>query len=103
MILQHYDGVLVFGEILKKIYEQNHWGRNVQTWHEAADTNVFKPINNQQKEGDLVWIGNWGDNERTSELLEFIIEPVHELNLKAVFYGVRYPKHASKIIGKSKH
>ncbi len=99
--LQHYDGVLVFGEVLKKIYQQNNWGRNIRTWHEAADTIIFKPIKNKEKEGDLVWIGNWGDNERTAELMEFIIEPVHELDLKAVFYGVRYPKHAVKLLEKA--
>ena len=27
------------------------------------------------REGDLVWIGNWGDDERTAELHEFLIEP----------------------------
>ena len=27
-------------------------------------------------EGDLVWIGNWGDDERTAELHEFLLEPV---------------------------
>ena len=28
---------------------------------------------------DLVWVGNWGDDERTRELREFLIEPVHAL------------------------
>ena len=28
------------------------------------------------RRGDLVWIGNWGDGERTAELREFLIEPV---------------------------
>ena len=43
---------------------------------------------------DLVWIGNWGDEERTRELNEFLIEPVKALKLKARVYGVRYPKQA---------
>jgi spore maturation protein CgeB len=42
----------------------------------------------------VVWIGNWGDEERTREIHEFIIEPIKALHLKAKFYGVRYPKHA---------
>ena len=29
------------------------------------------------RQRDLVWIGNWGDDERTAELQEFLIEPVH--------------------------
>jgi spore maturation protein CgeB len=44
--------------------------------------------------GDLVWIGNWGDDERTAELYEFLIEPVKELGLKARVHGVRYPEEA---------
>ncbi|MBA3898745.1 MAG: glycosyltransferase, partial [Bacteroidetes bacterium] len=54
----------------------------------------FKPFINKNKEGDIVWIGNWGDNERTEELFEFLINPVKELGLKAKVYGVRYPDEA---------
>ena len=43
-------------------------------WHEAADTRVFRP-SQADKEGDLVWVGNWGDDERTAELQEFLIDP----------------------------
>lgn len=39
-------------------------------------------------------IGNWGDDERTEELQEFLINPVRTLGLKACFYGVRYPEGA---------
>jgi spore maturation protein CgeB len=49
---------------------------------------------NGDEAGDLVWIGNWGDDERTDELREFLIEPVKALKLKAKVYGVRYPRHA---------
>ena len=28
------------------------------------------------QEGELVWIGNWGDDERTAELHEFLLDPV---------------------------
>jgi spore maturation protein CgeB len=45
-------------------------------------------------EGDLVWIGNWGDNERSAELREFLIEPVADLRLRATIHGVRYPDAA---------
>ena len=49
-------------------------------------------------EGELVWIGNWGDDERTEELHEFLIGPVRALRLKARVYGVRYPeKRPSKL------
>src|SRR4051812_35041767 len=81
--LKHYDGVLAFGEVLSKMYRQQRPELPVWTWHEAADTRVFKPTPADQKAGDLVWIGNWGDDERGAELKEFLIDPVAELGLKA--------------------
>lgn len=90
----HYDGALVFGEVIRDIYQKNNWLNKTWTWHEAADTELFKPQPEAEKEGDLVWIGNWGDNERTQELMEFLIRPVKELGLKAKVYGVRYPEEA---------
>ena len=42
---------------------------------------------------DLVWIGNWGDEERSAgaELEEFLLRPIRDLGLSATIYGVRYP------------
>ncbi|WP_405328563.1 glycosyltransferase [Leeuwenhoekiella sp. LLG6367-2.1] len=94
----NYDGALVFGKVIKQIYEQNNWIDRVWTWHEAADTDLFKADRDQEKEGDLVWIGNWGDDERTEELMEFLIKPVKELGIKAKVYGVRYPEKALKAL-----
>ncbi len=92
--LEHYDGVLAFGKVLSDLYVENGWAENVFVWHEAADTTIFKPVENSRKEGDVVWVGNWGDEERSEELHEFIIEPVRSEKLKAKMYGVRYPDHA---------
>jgi spore maturation protein CgeB len=92
--LANYDGVLVFGKEIADIYRSRNWARRVWVWHEAADTRVFVPLPNVQKEGDLIWIGNWGDEERTAELHEFLLEPVKSLGLKARVYGVRYPVEA---------
>ncbi|WP_018480107.1 CgeB family protein [Pontibacter roseus] len=92
--LTHYDGVLAFGQVIRDLYLQEGWTAKAWTWHEAADTSVFYPRQQTEPEGDLVWIGNWGDEERTAELHEFLINPVKELGLKAKIYGVRYPKHA---------
>lgn len=92
--LTGYDGVLAFGEVIRDLYLKNGWARNAWTWHEAADPKVFRPLPNREKTGDLVWVGNWGDDERTEELHEFLLRPVKELGLKATVYGVRYPKHA---------
>ena len=96
--LANYDGVLAFGEVIRNIYLDNGWTKNAWTWHEAADTKVFHPYSNEAKEGDLVWIGNWGDNERTQELHHFLIDPVKELGLKAKIYGVNYPETALKAL-----
>jgi spore maturation protein CgeB len=96
--LSNYDGVLAFGKVIRDIYIKNNWTKNAWTWHEAADTRVFKPLTSSVTEGDLVWIGNWGDEERTKELYDFLIEPVQELGLKAKIYGVRYPDHAKKAL-----
>jgi spore maturation protein CgeB len=89
--LSAYDGVLVFGEVLREVYLRKGWGRQVFTWHEAADTALFRPLPDVKKDIDLIWIGNWGDDERGAELGEFLLEPVSRLGLKARIHGVRYP------------
>ncbi|WP_439881794.1 CgeB family protein [Pontibacter sp. MBLB2868] len=96
--LTHYDGVLAFGLKIRDLYLQEGWTQKAWTWHEAADTSVFYPHEISDYEGDLLWIGNWGDEERTAELHEFLINPVKELGLKAKIYGVRYPEHARKAL-----
>ncbi len=99
--LSNYDGVLAYGAVLRRIYLDRRWARRVWTWHEAADTRVFRHEPAENKEGDVVWIGNWGDEERTAALFEFLIEPVRELGLKARVYGVRYPKSAIAALQKA--
>jgi spore maturation protein CgeB len=89
--LTHYDGVLAFGQVIRDLYLSEGWARRAWTWHEAADTRVFRPMNGVKRSGDLVWIGNWGDEERSAELYKFLIKPVRDLGLKARVYGVRYP------------
>jgi spore maturation protein CgeB len=91
--LSGYDGVLAFGASVAEVYRKHGWGRRVWVWHEAADPEIFRPIDSA-KEGDLVWVGNWGDDERTAELQEFLIDPVADLRLKARIHGVRYPADA---------
>lgn len=91
--LTGFDGVLAFGEVLRWLYVTRGWAQRAWTWHEAADTTVFTPLE-AEKEGDLVWIGNWGDDERTRELHEFLLQPVKELGLRAAVHGVRYPPEA---------
>ena len=94
--LRFYDGVLAFGSVIRDRYLQQGWARRAWTWHEAADTRVFMPLPGRTPEADLVWIGNWGDEERSAELHEYLLEPVRALELKATVYGVRYPQHARR-------
>jgi spore maturation protein CgeB len=99
--LSAFDGVLAFGEVLREIYVERGWGRRAFTWHEAADTRVFRPHPEVESEVDLVWIGNFGDEERTRELDEFLLEPVTTLGLAARAYGVRYPEHAIEAMARA--
>ncbi|HEU4648441.1 MAG TPA: glycosyltransferase [Gemmatimonadales bacterium] len=92
--LAAFDGVLAFGRVIRDLYLQHGWAQRAWVWHEAADVVQFRPLPQNAPERDLVWIGNWGDDERTAELHEFLIEPVRALGLRATVYGVRYPAEA---------
>jgi spore maturation protein CgeB len=89
--LDGFDGVLAFGETLREAYLRRGWGRRVFTWHEAADLSVFQPMPQAPRRRDLVWIGNWGDGERSAELGEFLLEPVRAERLAARVHCVSYP------------
>jgi len=101
--LTHYDGVLAFGQVIRDLYLREGWTQRAWTWHEAADTSVFYPHKRPAAgyAGDLVWVGNWGDEERTAELHEFLLKPVKALGLKAKVYGVRYPEHALQALAEA--
>lgn len=92
--LARYDGVLAFGRAIADLYRARRWARRAWTWHEAADVRVFRPWSSTPREGDLVWVGNWGDGERAAELRELLVEPAAALGLRARVHGVRYPAHA---------
>lgn len=89
--LEHYDGVLAFGEVIRQIYLARNWAERAWTWHEAADTRVFHPHPRVAAPDDLVWVGNWGDGERERELRQFLLDPARRLRLSGAIYGVRYP------------
>jgi spore maturation protein CgeB len=92
--LSAYDGVLAFGEALREVYLRRGWGRRVWTWHEAADTRLFRPQADAVAEGDVVWIGNWGDDERSAELETFLVGPAEATGASLDVHGVRYPPAA---------
>ncbi|HEX6563544.1 MAG TPA: glycosyltransferase, partial [Chthoniobacterales bacterium] len=100
--LRNYDGVLAFGKVLTDLYRNAGWAKRAWTWHEAADVRVFCPRSEVDKATDLVWVGNWGDNERAAEIKEFFIEPVKQLGIQTAAYGVRYPTPALEALSAAK-
>jgi spore maturation protein CgeB len=93
--LHLFDGVLAFGDAIRRIYAEGFGMRRTFTFHEAAATDNFFPLQ-RRKEIDVLWIGNWGDEERTRELREFLIQPITDLapGVTAVAHGVRYSARA---------
>lgn len=96
--LSGYDGVLAFGGMIRDLYLREGRIPRAWTWHEAADTRIFRPIPGEPCDGDLVWIGNWGDEERTAELNAFLFGPVRALGLTGRIHGVRYPEEGRQAI-----
>ncbi|WP_374944992.1 glycosyltransferase [Sphingomonas sp.] len=98
--LSAYDGILAFGETLSEVYRGWGWRDRVWTWHEAADTRLFHPPAAEGEREGLVWIGNWGDGERTAELEGFLFAPAQAAGLPLDIYGVRYPDEAKAMLAK---
>jgi len=99
--LAHYDGVLAFGDVLANVYRSRFGIDRVWTFYEAADTSVFFPMD-LEKTQDVVWIGNWGDDERSAEIHSYLIDSARALNeLRFVVHGVRYPNEAISALHKA--
>ncbi|MDT7952191.1 MAG: glycosyltransferase [Acetobacteraceae bacterium] len=96
--LAGYDGVLAFGRALAHIYRGWGWEGRVFVWHEAADTRLFRPPAQEVERAGAVWIGNWGDGERTAELEEFLLRPAAAEHLPLTIHGVRYPAAARALL-----
>jgi len=98
--LSGYDGVLAFGQALADVYRGWGWDDRVHVWHEAADTRHFHPPAHETAREGAVWIGNWGDGERSAELEEFLLAPTHDTGLPLEIYGVRYPGEAKALLAR---
>lgn len=94
--IDDYDAVLAFGESLAEVYRDRGWGDRVLVWHEAADTSIFRPPAEPRERQGVVWIGNWGDDERSEELETFLFKPIGEERMVMTVYGVRYPEAARR-------
>jgi spore maturation protein CgeB len=101
--LNRFDGVLAFGEALRTIYCERYGLTRVWTLHEAADPSVFHPLHAHEKTNEVVWIGNWGDEERSREIGEFLLEPAAALRGEArtTIYGVRYPEQGLRALSEA--
>ncbi|MFN2431575.1 MAG: glycosyltransferase [Gemmatimonadota bacterium] len=89
-----FDGALVFGEVLRGLYRVRLGVARSWTFHEAADVERFRPLE-RAPEQDVVWIGNWGGEERSRELRAFWLSAARALpDLRFAAYGVRYPEPA---------
>jgi spore maturation protein CgeB len=98
--LSGYAGVLAFGEAVAQVYREQSWHDDVWTWHEGADTELFRPLGGEPAD-DLVWVGNWGDGERTEELERFLFTPARNLALSGTIHGVRYPRRGVDAVTRS--
>jgi spore maturation protein CgeB len=98
--LSCYDGVLAFGEALAAVYRRWGWGPRVFVWHEAADTTLFRPPAHPTERSGLVWIGNFGDGERTAELETFLLAPSQASAMRLTVHGVRYPPEGLALLGR---
>jgi spore maturation protein CgeB len=96
--LEDYDGVLAFGEAIAEIYRGWGWGDRAFTWHEAADIRRFRPPARECTREGLIWIGNWGDEERSEEIAEFLLRPALDAGLPLDIYGVRYPDRTKELL-----
>lgn len=91
--VDQFDAVLAFGASLRERYRYSFGIPRVWTLHEAADTTVFRPQPCVSKKRDVVWIGNWGDDERNGEICEFLLRPAAALPHRSfTIFGVRYPE-----------
>jgi spore maturation protein CgeB len=90
--LERYQAILAFSPSVASRYDDLGFDR-VAVFHEAADTTVFGP-RQLDKTTDVVFVGNYGDGDRSDELEEFVFGPRVALQqLRYTVYGVRYPAH----------
>jgi spore maturation protein CgeB len=88
--LHNYTGILAYSPSVAERYRSLGFDR-VDVFHEAADITVFEPLS-LSKTTDVVFVGNYGDGDRSNELEEYVFGPRHELpDLRYAVYGVRYP------------
>lgn len=96
--LNHFDGVLAAGSVIREQFLAEGWAARAWTWHEGVDPRIFMPISGLPCEGDVVWVGDWPGREHAAELEEFLVEPVRRLGLRARVYGAGYSPEALALL-----
>jgi spore maturation protein CgeB len=90
--LEQFAHILAFSPSVAERYRALGFD-NVSVLHEAADTTVFLPLQ-VPKATDVVFVGNYGDGDRSAELEDYVFGPRRRLPyLRYAVYGVRYPEH----------
>jgi spore maturation protein CgeB len=90
--LEQFAHILAFSPSVAERYRALGF-EHVSVLHEAADTTVFTP-HEVPKAVDVVFVGNFGDGDRSAELEDYVFEPRRRLpDLRYALYGVRYPEH----------
>lgn len=90
--LEQFNQILAFSPSVAERYRLLGFD-NVSVLHEAADTTVFTPLD-VPRTTDVVFVGNYGDGDRSAELEDYVFAPRANLpDLRYAIYGVRYPEH----------
>lgn len=92
--LDAYTDILAYSPSIAQRYRELGLDRfnRVHVLHEAADTTVYSPLG-LPKSTDVVFVGNYGDGDRSDELEDYVFGPRAELpHLSFAMYGVRYPQ-----------
>jgi glycosyltransferase involved in cell wall biosynthesis len=92
--LSGYDGVLAAGRAVAELCQSFGMTPRVWVWPDAADTGRFRPVRGEH-DGDVVFFGAWGDQDRGVELRNYLLEPVRLLGLRAKAYGPPIPAAAA--------
>ncbi len=91
MGLEGYSAILAYGPTIADIYRSTVVGPEVLLFHEGADAELFRPLT-RPKNSDVVFVGNWGDNDRDHTTWQYLIEPSRVASdLRFALFGVRYP------------
>jgi len=88
--LEQYGAVFAFSPSIAAIYRRDFGLPRVYVVHEAADVDLFRPLERPVAQ-DVVFIGNWGDQDRNEQVRQYFFAPSAALpDLRFALYGVRY-------------